>query len=332
MNKFKKLLALVTAFALLTLPTLSASAAEERAVVLGGMPFGLTMYTSGVVVISVDGDDSPARDAGIRQNDVITRAGGEEITSNEQLKRIIDSSGGEDIELSLSRGESPISVTLTPKVNDRGGCTAGMWIRDSTAGLGTITYFDESTCSFGALGHGINDRDTGLLLPLSSGRIMNAEVTSVTKAQPGVAGGLNGYIGDEVIGSMTVNNAFGVFGRYENMPEGRRVTCADDSEITTGSATIFCTLDDSGIGEYTVEIERLDVNESSGRNMEIRVTDKALIDKCGGIVQGMSGSPIVQNGKLIGAVTHVLVNSPEKGYGITVSNMLDSYRRCGSYR
>ena len=313
---------------LLMLPTVTASAQEET-VVLGGMPFGLTMYTSGVIVVNVDDHDSPAHNAGIRENDIVIRANGEEITSNEQLKRIVEDSRGEDIALSLSRGEKPISLTVTPQKDDDGRYTIGMWVRDSTAGLGTITYFDESTCSFGALGHGINDRDTGMLLPLRSGKIMNAEITSVTKAQPGVAGGLNGAMSAEPIGTITVNNGYGVYGRYESLPQGRRVTCADDSEITTGEAALYCTLDGSGVRGYTVTVEKLNMDDNSGQNMIVRVTDEELLRRTGGIVQGMSGSPIVQNGKLIGAVTHVFVNVPQTGYGISISHMRESYRSEG---
>lgn len=329
MNKWKRFLVSAVMLALL-LPTATASAGEKT-VVLGGTPFGLTMYTNGVIVVNVEDDSSPAHDAGIRENDIIIRANGEEITSNEQLKRIVEESGGENIELSLNRGESPISVNVTPQKSSDGSYSVGMWVRDSTAGLGTVTYFDESTYSFGALGHGINDRDTGMLLPLKSGRIVNAEITSVTKAQPGIAGGLNGFMGDSVIGTVTVNNGYGVYGRYECLPQGRRVPCADDSEITTGEAEIFCTLDSSGVHGYTVEIEKLNMADESGQNMVIRVTDEELISRTGGIVQGMSGSPIVQNGKLVGAVTHVFVNSPKSGYGISIGNMLESYRRFGGY-
>lgn len=329
MRKIKMLLAAAMALALISMPV-TANAVVNDSVILGGMPFGLTMYTSGVVVIRVDEDSgSPAKIAGVKENDVITRANGTEITNNEQLKEIVEGSGGEDIELSLYRGESPISISITPRIGDNGEYSAGIWIRDSTAGLGTVTYFDESTCSFGALGHGITDRDTGMLLPLAKGKAMNAHISSVTKAQPGVAGGLNGFMGSELIGEITVNNDYGVFGRYDVLPQGRLIECADDSEITTGEATVFCTPDDSGIHEYTVEIERLNMSDSSGQNMVIRVTDDELIKKTGGIVQGMSGSPIVQNGKLVGAVTHVFVNVPEKGYGISISNMRESYRRYG---
>ena len=314
----------------LMLPAAAVSAQEDT-VVLGGMPFGLTMYTSGVIVVNVDDTSSPARDAGVRENDIVLRANGEEITSNEALKQVVESSGGEDIALSLSRGENPISLTVTPQQDGDGGWSLGMWVRDSTAGLGTITYFDESTCSFGALGHGINDRDTGLLLPLGSGKIVNAEITSITKAQPGIAGGLNGYMGGETLGTITVNNSFGVYGRCERIPQGERIACAGDSEIATGDAVIYCTLDTGGVCSYSVTVEKLNLNDESGQNMTLRVTDEALLNRTGGIVQGMSGSPIVQNGKLIGAVTHVFVNSPQMGYGISIGNMRENYRRYGGY-
>ncbi|MBQ3264972.1 MAG: SpoIVB peptidase [Ruminococcus sp.] len=317
--------------AVLLCPVISASAADERRTVrLGGIPFGLTMYTGGVIVVNVKEDeDAPARQAGIRPNDVITQANGEEITSNEQLQDIIRSSEGADIELSLLRGKSPLSMTITPSQDEDGGWSAGMWIRDSTAGLGTVTYFDESTHSFGALGHGICDRDTGMLMPLRSGQVVKAEIESITKAKKGIAGGLNGMMTDDEIGELTVNNGYGVYGRYTAEPEGEEVPCAFDSDIRLGKATVYTTLDDSGIKEYEVEIENLNLNDNSGQNMVIRVTDENLLEKTGGIVQGMSGSPIVQNGRLIGAVTHVFVNSPEKGYGITIGNMLSCYEQFG---
>ena len=321
----------VMLIAVLLTPVFSVSAADERRTVrLGGVPFGLTMYTGGVIVVNVrEEDDSPAYAAGIRENDLILSADGEEVSSNEQLKEIVSESGGEDIELSVIRGKSPISVTITPEQDEDGDYSVGMWVRDSTAGLGTVTYFDESTHSFGALGHGICDRDTGMLMPLGSGQVVKAEIESISKAKKGIAGGLNGIMTDDEIGELTVNSAFGVYGRYTATPEGEEYPCAYDSEIRTGKATVYTTLDNSGIGEYEVEIENLNLNDKSGQNMVLRVTDEELLDKTGGIIQGMSGSPIVQDGRLIGAVTHVFVNSPEKGYAITIGNMLSCYEQFG---
>ena len=328
MKKAKRFLAAVISMLLLC-PAAVANASEKE-VVLGGMPFGLTMYTSGVIVINVDDSrDSPAKAAGIKENDIITRANGEEISTNEDLKQIIRSSQGEDIELSLNRGKSPISLSITPEQNDEGEYEVGMWIRDSAAGLGTVTYFDEGSYSFGALGHGVFDRDTGILLPLKSGKVVEAKVTSVTKAQKGVAGGLNGYMTDEAVGEISVNTGYGIFGRYADVPAGKRVRCAENDEIVTGAAQIWCTVDSEGAKPYDIEIVKLNTDNTTGQNMVIKVTDEQLLEKTGGIVQGMSGSPIVQNNKLVGAVTHVFVNSPQTGYGIAIGNMLDSYQKYG---
>lgn len=332
MNRLKKLLT-VGIIGVLLCPVSTVSAATDgKTVTLGGMPFGMTMYTSGVIVINVDDSyNSPALTAGLKENDIITRANGEEVASNEQLQEIITSSYGEDIELSVTRGKSPISLSITPQMNDEGQYTAGMWVRDSTAGLGTVTYYDESTHSFGALGHGICDRDTGILLPLKSGKMIGATITSVAKAQRGMAGGLNGYMTDEDIGVITLNNAYGVYGTYLERPQGREIECADSSEIQTGQAWIYSTIDENGPQAFSVEIEKINPDSNTGQNMILRVTDEQLLQRTGGIVQGMSGSPIVQNNKLIGAVTHVFVNSPEKGYGISVENMLNNYRKYGNF-
>lgn len=310
-------------------PVMTANAQEKhKNVRLGGMPFGLTMYTGGVIVVNVDKNGrSPAGEAGLKENDLITKANGESITSNEQLQTIINSCDGADIELSVVRGKSPISLSITPKKKADGGYAAGMWVRDSTAGLGTVTYFDENTRSFGALGHGICDRDTGMLLPLGNGKVVKANIDSVTRAKKGIAGGLNGTMTDEVIGELTVNSGFGVYGQYTADPEGEELPCAFDSEIETGTAYIYTTLDDTGIGKYEVKIEKLDLNDKNGQNMVLKVVDNDLLQKTGGIVQGMSGSPIVQNDRLVGAVTHVFVNSPEKGYGISIGNMLSCYEQ-----
>ncbi len=330
MKKVKRFFAAVISLVLLC-PAAAVSAADKE-VIIGGMPFGLTMYTSGVIVIDVDdSQNSPAKAAGIKENDIITKANGTEISTNEDIKAIISASQGEDIELSLTRGKSPISLSIIPRKNDDGEYEVGMWIRDSAAGLGTVTYFDESSYSFGALGHGVFDRDTGMLLPLKSGKMVTAAVTSATKAQKGIAGGLNGFMTDEVIGEISVNNGFGVFGRYLCKPDGMRVACADNDEIETGEAQIYCTVDSDGVKPYDIMIEKVDADDDTGQNMVIKVTDEELLEKTGGIVQGMSGSPIVQNGKLVGAVTHVFVNSPKTGFGIAVGNMLESYEKYGGY-
>ena len=320
----RRILSLMLAIVLLSPITAVSAADKPRTVILGGMPFGLTMYTGGVIVVNIDESyDSPAKHTGLQKNDLITHADGAAITSNEQLRELIEESKGADIELSVLRGKSPISLSVTPERDERGNYTAGMWVRDSTAGLGTVTYFDPHSHTFGALGHGICDRDTGMLLPLGSGKIVKAEIDSVSKAKKGVAGGLNGSMTDEELGSLTLNCGYGVYGSYTAAPKGEEVSCAADSEIRTGEAVIYTTVGEGEPQAYTVNIESLNLSDNSGQNMILRVTDKKLKEKTGGIVQGMSGSPIVQDGRLVGAVTHVFVNTPEKGYGISIGNMLN---------
>ena len=333
LKKFKKFIIIFLAVSLMMSSAVYANAeTNDRTLILGGMPFGMKLFSNGVIVVNVDDSfNSPALRAGIQVNDIITEAKSEKITTNEQLKEIIENSEGEDIELSVFRGKSPISLTITPQKDDDEGYIAGMWIRDSTAGIGTVTYFDERTMSFGALGHGICDRDTGLLIPLSKGEIYESTITGVNKGRRGFAGGLTGYMGDDPIGEITLNNDFGIYGRYHQIRTDRRILCANDSEIKTGEASIFTTIDNAGVKEYTVNIETVNPSDVTGQNMIIRVTDQKLLEKTGGIIQGMSGSPIVQDGKLIGAVTHVFVNSPEKGYGISVSNMLKNYETYAKY-
>ena len=296
---------------------------------LGGTPFGLKLFTEGVMVINTQ-ENAPADKAGIERGDIITKADGETVESNEQLSQIIADSRGSDIELTLERDKRPISVTVTPEKID-GDYAAGMWIRDSTAGIGTLTYFDESTLSFGALGHGITDKDTGNIMPLSKGEILSAQITDIAKAQKGVPGGLVGEMGDETLGEISVNNDFGIYGRCKAVPDDITLPAADDSEIEKGNALIYTTVDKEGREAYEVQIEQTNLSDKSGQNMVIRVTDERLLEKTGGIIQGMSGSPIVQNGKIIGAVTHVFVNTPQRGYGITISNMLENYAVYGKW-
>ncbi len=332
-KKCKIIISILICAALIFTTTMSISASETgRTLILGGMPFGMKLFSDGVLVVNVDDSyDSPAQKSGIKTNDIIKEANDEKITSNEQLRDIIESSEGKDIELSVFRGKSPISVTLTPEISSDGVYTAGMWIKDSTAGIGTVTYYDERSMSFGALGHGICDTETGMLMPLSKGEIMSATVTGINKAQKGYAGGLVGYMEDEPIGEITVNNDFGIYGRYHQTMDGKRIQTAANDEITTGDAVIISTIDDSGAEEYSVKIETLSLSDVSGKNMIIRVTDSELLEKTGGIIQGMSGSPIIQNNKLVGAVTHVFVNSPQRGYGISIGNMLKNYDESASY-
>ncbi len=295
-----------------------------KQVILGGTPFGLKLYTNGVIIIEVNKDNSPAYDAGLKVNDLIIGANNMQITSNEQLKEIIENSGGQAVSLKIKRDNDELTKNIVPIKDENQNYILGMWIRDSTAGIGTTTYFDSSSNTFGALGHGICDKDTNMLMPLRDGEIMCATISSFQKGSDGIVGGLNGYMSNETIGKITANNAYGIYGTYEYTSNCRVIDVASDNEITCGKAHIVSTIEGDSPKEYDVEITNVTLSKNSGQNMIFKVTDEELLQKTGGIVQGMSGSPIVQNGKLVGAVTHVFINSPQKGYGISISNMLSN--------
>lgn len=308
--------------------------AEEtasRQVVLGGDAFGIKLYSKGVMVVEISsvktqsGEKSPARDAGINESDIITEANSVKLQSNEELSKIIAESKGEGIELKVQRGEETFETTLYPIMDSQGIVRAGMWIRDSAAGLGTITYYDTENSSFGSLGHGICDTDTEEIIPVESGQVLSATITDADKSVKGEAGGLKGYFNSDIIGEAVTNCDLGLYGICEIDPtENRRtIETACKEEVQQGEAQIYCTVDGTAPKFYDIYIEKVNSGEEKTKNMVIEITDPELLEKTGGIVQGMSGSPIIQNGKLVGAVTHVFVNQPEKGYGIFIENMLE---------
>ena len=198
-------------------------------------------------------------------------------------------------------------------------------MRDSTAGIGTMTYYNPSTGEFAGLGHGICDVDTGLLMPLLSASVVDVEITDIIKGRKGTPGELKGSFDSIKRGKLSGNTNCGVYGIMDKSPENviaKPCEIALEDEICEGEAFILCELDDDGIKEYKIEISKIKKDNTHGKNFVIEVVDEYLLSKTGGIVQGMSGSPVIQNGKLVGAVTHVLVNNPSKGYGIFIQNML----------
>ena len=206
-----------------------------------------------------------------------------------------------------------------------------MWVRDSSAGIGTLTYLDPESGIFAGLGHGVCDVDTGTLMPLYSGEAVNVAITGVTKGESGSPGELRGTFSQEApIGTLVKNEATGIYGQMDGIPDilsqgGEPVAVAMRQEVHTGKAMIRTTISGDTPVEYEISIERVSLSEQNPtRNMVIRITDPRLLSATGGIVQGMSGSPILQNGKLVGAVTHVLVNDPTRGYGILIENMLET--------
>lgn len=307
---------------------------QTKEVYLGGQSFGVKFYSDGVIIINFESYYDgikyvcPAKESGLKINDVITQANGKSIKSNEELILILSNSNGKEVNLKINRNNNIIDKKVTPVKNTAGMYLIGAWVRDSCAGIGTITYYDESNNYFAALGHGICDNDTSYLLPLEHATVLSASISGISKSSCGKAGSLNGYFKDETLGKLTMNTPIGIFGRPEEnySYKQNKVELAQTNEINVGKASIFTTIQGNNVEEFDIEITRIcNKNKDSNENFVIKITDDRLIEECGGIVQGMSGSPIVQNGKLVGAVTHVFLNKPEEGFGIAIQNMVSKY-------
>ena len=306
---------------------------KETTLIPCGTPFGIKMFTDGVVIVGVadiqtqDGTVNPAAVAGLKVGDIIARIDNQVVNRNEEVAQIIENSGGKALKLRVLREKQPIDVTLQPVQSSLDGSwKGGLWVRDSTAGIGTITFYNPETGAFGGLGHGICDTDTTELMPLLNGEIVPVTISGVTKGQKGSPGELKGYFAsNESVGTLSANVEEGVYGNLDTAPAGSTpLKAAMKQEVKAGAAQILTTIDGSGPQYYDIQVESIDYHENqSSKNMVIHVTDSALLEKTGGIVQGMSGSPIIQNGKIVGAVTHVFVNDPTRGYGIFAENMLE---------
>ena len=307
---------------------------QTRTLIPLGKAVGIKLFADGVLVVDTSdlqrgGDTvSPAEDCGLQEGDLILSANGEKIQSTEHMQSILQENGEDTMVLAVQRGSRTMEVTIDPVRCDDGTCRLGAWIRDSMAGVGTLTFYDPATGQFAALGHGINDVDTARLMPLASGSIMETTVKAVRKGAAGSPGELKGdFAVQRDVGALCANTDCGVFGTVTDagfVPQGEALPVAKRQEVHTGPATILATVGGSDTKEYAVEITRLYGGDQPTRNLLLRVTDEELLSATGGIVQGMSGSPIIQNGKLVGAVTHVLVNDPTRGYGIFIENMLEA--------
>lgn len=310
---------------------LSPPAFAVRMVIPSGMPTGVRMTAKGVVVCgmtevqSAAGEVCPAKKAGLKTGDILYTVNGEQISSGDEFAEAVQEGGGSDVVLEGERDDVAIRVTVQPvKSTADASYHLGLLVRDSMAGIGTITYIDPSDGSFGALGHAVCECDSGTKLPLEDGSLMPAAVVSVKKGQKGEPGELIGSFQMQTnLGSITRNTAYGIFGRLDtNAVSGKAIPVAGKKEIQVGEAEILTCVSGTKPKKYSIRIERITGQDETGKSMAIRVTDSELLQATGGIVQGMSGSPILQNGKLVGAVTHVLVNDPERGYGISAESMI----------
>ena len=307
--------------------------AGERTLIPGGQAVGVALRTQGVLVVSrtARGDAKTP----LRTGDVILSVEGEAVESAAALSKRNNKLSRDTTSLCVLRGGREVTLTVaTPVDQTDGKRRLGVWVRDSTAGVGTLSYMEPQSGAYGALGHAIVDADTGETLTVQEGALMRATVVGVTRAQSGKAGELRGSFlkEGEQIGTLAVNGAYGIYGTLDGMPEGllypQGLPVGSRSAVHTGAASILSTVDEEGPKEYAIEIVRCFAqNEPSQKGMIIRVTDERLLQKTGGIVQGMSGSPILQDGRIIGAVTHVYLNDSTQGYGMYIEWMLEQSDR-----
>ena len=314
--------------------TVCAAVDASGKVMVGGIPFGVKFTSEGIVVVgfteveTADGLKTPAYDAGLRQGDIITHICGQPVKTSAEMIRLIEAAP-EPVEITFLRKGTENVISLTPSLSlIDGKMKTGMWIRDTTAGIGTVTYIDPATGEFAGLGHGICDAETGELLTLEHGTVVDVEISGITRGIAGTPGELKGYFTGEKCGVLLENTECGVYGVFTDIPTDS-VPCTDAElanrwDVQTGSAEIWCTLDSSGPAEYSIEIQEIRRDSHDNRSFTIQVTDEELLEKTCGIVQGMSGSPVIQNGRIVGAVTHVLINDPTRGYGIFIENMLEA--------
>ncbi len=305
---------------------------KRQYVVLGGEIFGIKLFTDGVLVVDCESVQSggktvnPAEKAGIKVGDIIKTVNGEKVYTNKALSEIIEKSGGEVLDVTVVRENDALNVSFSSvKEDDTGKYKAGLWVRDSTAGIGTVTFYNPKNNAFAGLGHAICDIDTGEIMPMINGEMSEAYVNGFYKSSNGCVGELCGVFTGNRKGSLLVNCEAGMYGYSDSIPKNGIVPVALSGEVKAGEAEIICTVDKNGPKNYKAEIVKL--LKKSGevnKDMIVKITDSDLLSKTGGILQGMSGSPVIQNGMLVGAVTHVFINDPTQGYAIFADKMLET--------
>ena len=320
----------VSLFNAIPIKNSSLTVSDRHYVVPSGEIFGLRLFTEGVLIIKTEtvdtpeGNVSPCDIAGLKKGDVILKVDGKKVVSSNALSDTLSRGDKTVFTVEYERSGKKYSTVLNTYYSlSQSKYKAGTWIRDSAAGIGTMSFYDPVTGGFAGLGHGVCDIDTGEILPFSDGDIVSAEITGCYKGQKGKAGELCGVFSQEMIGVLLSNNSKGVYGVLSKF-SGRNaaIPIALKREVKEGKAEIISTVDELLPCRYEVEISNINFTSSENKNMVIKITDEKLIEKTGGIVQGMSGSPLIQDGKLIGAVTHVLVGDPTKGYGIFAETMI----------
>ena len=331
----------VTLFDKLFIKNVDVSVLPRTTVIPVGNIAGVKLYTNGVLVVGmseIEGEDSktykPYENSGIEEGDTIVKVNNTMIYSTDDLIENVNLSNGENVKIEYIHEKETKECSIRPVKTNEEEYKLGLWVRDSAAGVGTVTFYEPETQQFGALGHGITDIDTGDLLNISSGEFVTAKVLNIKKGEDGNPGKIQGTVEEqETIGEITKNTEFGIYGKIEdasslNIDMSKEMEVALRDEIQTGKATILCSLDNQTVKEYEIEITKIyRENNYNNKSMEIKLTDQALIEKTGGIIQGMSGSPIIQNGKFVGAVTHVFVDSATEGYAVFGDLMLKQSKK-----
>lgn len=331
-GRFPKALAVISLLGILAVGIMgisvsagSAKADTESVLIPGGDCIGVQIETPGVLVIGLTKVryEKPAEKAGIFPGDLIVKVNGEDIGGAADFVRFVEENGEKPIRLTVFRVQKTLEMTVTPEKSENGVFRIGIFVRDSAAGIGTITFTNPENHRIAGLGHGVFEPETGLLVPLKSGTLRKICLDGVSRSKAGTPGELKGWLGQEKFGTIDKNTEYGIFGTLacpitDEIPP---VPAADFSDLHEGRATMICTTP-KGKAEYEVTITEIFDDSRPCKNFIIEVTDPALLEETGGIVQGMSGSPVLQDGKLVGALTHVLVKEPTKGYGIYIGNML----------
>ncbi|HOJ09094.1 MAG TPA: SpoIVB peptidase [Clostridiales bacterium] len=324
-------------FGVIPLKLVKVNVVPNNKVVACGNTVGVKLKLDGILVIGMGEVEaaggyrvSPIKDTGIKPGDFILQVNRKIVNDISSLIEEINASEGKEMHLRYRSGDSFHDVQINPvKSIDDNNYHIGLWVRDNTAGIGTLTFYDPETTYFGALGHGITDMDTGILIPVKWGEIIESNILAIKKGENGVPGELKGIFAEDgdKLGSVTVNSSYGIYGQLygsaiSEVP-GKTYPIAVRSQIREGPATIIANIMGREVEEYSIEIQKVSMKSVKGsKGMVIKITDERLLEATGGIVQGMSGSPIVQDGRIVGAVTHVLVNDPSRGYGIFIESMI----------
>lgn len=326
----------VSLFDNILLKNVEVSVLPKTKVIPVGNIAGVKLYTSGVLVVGmseIEGNDNkkykPYENTGIKEGDTIIKVNDKNINSTSDLIQTVNLSQGHDISIKYVHQQETKECSITPVKTNNSQYKIGLWVRDSAAGVGTVTFYDPTSKTFGALGHGITDIDTNELINIASGEFITTKILNITKGESGNPGKIQGTIENQNnIGTIGKNTRYGIYGKVDNLASlnidtSKEAEVALREEIQIGKAKILCSLDNQKPQEYEIEIEKIyKDNNYDNKSMKIKVTDEKLLEKTGGIIQGMSGSPVLQNGKFVGAITHVLVNDPQEGYAVFGDIML----------